>query len=127
MNNFKYGGRSKGHLKKLEPRMVDVCELALSYSRVDISAVETLRELEQQKKNVANGVSWTLDSKHLANENGLSEAVDLYPWVDGETNHAIEHYREIAKAMFRAAIELGVQIRWGGLWGQADCPHWERG
>ena len=122
---YLFGFKSEKRLNDLEPKMADVCRLALRYSRVDFSIVETLRTLEQQQLNVVNGDSWTLNSKHLANKKGLSEAVDIYPWVNGQTSHSKEHYNQVAKAMFRAAIELGVQIKWGGFWGQMDCPHWE--
>ena len=126
-NSFVFGRKSEARLLNLEPRYVRVCRLALTYSKVDFSIIETIRSLEKQKENVVNGVSWTLESKHLANENGLSEAWDIYPWVDGKTSHEIEHYNEVAKAMFRAAIELGEPLEWGGFWRQMDCPHWELG
>ena len=123
---YLFGTKSEKRLSDLETRMADVCRLALRYSKVDFSINETIRTIEQQQLNVDKGVSWTLESKHLANENNLSEAVDIYPWVDGKTSHRKEHYNEISKAMFRAAIELGVQIKWGGFFrGQIDCPHWE--
>jgi hypothetical protein len=48
---------------------------------IRIGIFETLRSLKQQRINVAKGVSRTMDSKHLADEDGFSEAADVVPFV----------------------------------------------
>tara|TARA_R110000823_G_scaffold202061_2_gene332998 strand:+ start:107 stop:508 length:402 start_codon:yes stop_codon:yes gene_type:complete len=103
---------------------------AYELSEVDFSVIETRRSVIQQRSNIEKGVSWTMDSDHLMlDEDGSGVlAVDLYPWVDGKTSHDPEHYDLLAKAMFRAAGELGVQIKWGGFWKskRKDSPHWAK-
>jgi peptidoglycan L-alanyl-D-glutamate endopeptidase CwlK len=105
-----------------------VVELALHKCQIDFSIIETVRDTAQQRANIKLGVSWTMESKHLPDDRGLSRAVDIYPWVGGKTSHDAYHYRLVARAMVEAAIELGVQVRWGGLWSEDhfDPPHWEK-
>jgi len=124
---FKFGASSNAQLRTCKFDLQTVVERALELSDVDFSVVEGVRSLEQQKLNVKNGVSWTLDSKHLADANGKSRAVDIYPWHNGKTDHSSDLYKKIATAMFKAAIELNVQIKWGGDWTMdyTDKPHWE--
>jgi len=98
---------------------------------VDMSVVESVRTIEQQKKNVMAGVSWTLDSDHIkldADGSGVL-AVDIYPWLPGiGTSHDAEHYNVVADAMFHAAQIEGVIIQWGGFWAKKhrDYPHWAK-
>ena len=99
-------------------------------AEVDFSVIETRRSPEQQQQNIIDGVSWTMDSDHLFDDiDGTGVlAVDLYPWVNGATSHDRDHYAQLAKAMFRAAGELNIQIKWGGFWPNKrfDGPHFAK-
>jgi len=107
--------------------LICVVKKAIEITEVDFSVVDGLRTKEEQRQLVLEGKSWTMGSYHLADETGKANAVDLYPWVNGETNHNSKYYKLIAKAMFRASQELKVIIEWGGLWGsREDMPHWQK-
>jgi|15BtaG_2_1085339.scaffolds.fasta_scaffold01722_5 peptidoglycan L-alanyl-D-glutamate endopeptidase CwlK len=123
---FKLGNRSLEILQKAHPELQEVVKNAIVMTDVDFSVVETLRSREQQAENIRNNVSWSMDSDHLANADGVSRAVDIYPWRNGATSHDPEHYKRIAKAMFAAAQLHGIGIEWGGFWKaeHEDCPHW---
>jgi len=122
---FKFGAGSKQHISEGKPdlqrwvyRMLELCE-------VDVSAVDCRRTIEEQRENIEKGVSWTMDSRHLPDPaDNLAYAIDLYPYHNGGTDHSGWLYRKIAKAGFQAAIELGIDIRWGGNWKKTDKPHW---
>jgi peptidoglycan L-alanyl-D-glutamate endopeptidase CwlK len=118
---FKLGSTSSKTLGTCVHQLQDVVRRALELSDVDFSVIEGIRSIDTQRQYVAEGLSWTMDSKHLT-----GRAVDLYPWVDGETSHEPAHYNRVAKAMFAAAQELGVTIEWGGFWYTHvnDKPHW---
>ena len=127
---FRLGRRSKKNLAEAKHDLQRVVNRALEIlsikMKVDISVVDGARTIEEQRENVDNGVSWTMDSRHLVDPtDGLCFAVDIYPWYLGETNHNEFLYAKIAKAMFQAAIELGVDIEWGGFWETPDRPHWQ--
>lgn len=129
---FSLSEQSEANLAGAEMSLKKVVRRAIEITDVDFSVIESIRTEEQQRQNVADGVSWTMDSKHLPNHNGYAEAVDLYPWVNGRTNHARKYYDRIAKAMFAAAAEQGYPLAWGGFWKGSDgetgldMPHFER-
>lgn len=131
---FKLG---KGSLKKLEgvdEKLVKVVKRAIEISEIDFSVIEGVRTMQRQKELYAQGrtapgdvVTWTMKSKHLE-----GKAVDIVPfpldWKD------LSKFDKISKAMFQAAKELGVNIRWGADWnqngihrekGEYDSPHFE--
>ena len=122
---FKFGTTSRKHLETVKTDLQAWAELTLSYSEVDVSVVDGRRTLEEQRQNIINGVSWSMDSRHLPDPlDNLAFAVDLYPWVNGKTDHSAEAYQKLAKAGFRAAIALRIDIIWGGFWDTSDKPHW---
>ncbi|KKN66527.1 hypothetical protein LCGC14_0470610 [marine sediment metagenome] len=103
---------------------------AFEISEVDFSVIETQRSPLQQRQNIDDGVSWTMDSDHLKEDDDRTGvlAVDLYPWVDGHTSHDPNDYSLLAKAMFHAGGDVGVQIKWGGFWTKERCdrPHFAK-
>ncbi len=120
---YKLGKASLRNLGGVDKDLQAVVHRAIEISEVDFSVVEGLRTIEMQEALVTAGKSWTLDSYHLS-----GDAIDIYPWVDGATSHDPEHYKKIAKAMFRSSQELGVVLEWGGFWNemQLDMPHWQK-
>jgi len=117
---YKLGKGSIANLKGGSNSIRSLVEYAIKITDVDFSVIETIRTVEQQQINVEKGVSWTMQSYHL-----IGEAVDLYPWVDGKTSHDPDHYKRIAKAMFKAAHDLDIELEWGGFWKTSDMPHWQ--
>lgn len=113
----------------IHPDLVKVIRRAAAISNIPFKVTEGLRTLAQQKKNVASGVSWTLNSRHLT-----GHAVDLVPIVDVNVNGKIETsemyawpvYYRLAPIIKQAAKDVGVPIEWGGDWSQnKDGPHWQ--
>lgn len=137
---FGLGKVSRERLAGVDPRLVAVVERAIAISDVDFKVVEGVRTPERQRELYAQGrtkpgdiVTWTLNSNHFVKADGFGHAVDLLPapydWknLDGE-------FDRMAEAMFTAADQLGVEIRWGADWdrdgkprerGETDSPHFE--
>ncbi|MEE6081014.1 M15 family metallopeptidase, partial [Avibacterium paragallinarum] len=92
--------------------------------------IEGVRTKARQAQLFKQGATKTMNSRHLT-----GHAVDLAPLVEGKIPWSERgKFKEIAKAMFRAAKELNVTIRWGGDWngnGKSederfyDGPHFE--
>lgn len=131
---FKLGKTSLARLQGVDETLVNVVKRAIEISEVDFSVLEGVRTLERQRELYAQGrtapgkiVTWTMKSRHIE-----GKAVDLVPypldWND------LEKFNKIKDAMFQAAKELDVNLRWGADWdgdgnyrekGEYDSPHFE--
>lgn len=138
--SYKFSARSLKNLLGVHPRLTAVVRRALEISPVDFMVVEGVRSQQRQLELYAQGrtkpgriVTWTKNSRHFLNPStGYGHAVDLLPepydWRENEP------FDKLAKAMFDAAAELNVPIRWGADWdrdgqprerGETDSPHFE--
>ena len=111
--SFSAGRRSIANLEGVRPELVDVIKMAYVLTECDFSVVDGVRSLETQKKYFETGKSQTMKSKHLIQTDGFGWAVDLYPWFNGKTSHNEKHYFQVLAAINKAAIEFGVNIRYG--------------
>lgn len=149
---YQLSDSSLNKLQGVDPHLVAVVRRAIAISRQDFRVIEGVRSREACMINYGKGrsiaecaakgiparyarpaepkVTWLRDpfaSKHCS-----GHAVDLVPypvvWDDPEKFDAI------ARAMFAAAKELGVALRWGADWdkdgkprerGETDSPHFE--
>ncbi len=118
---FKLSKASLDKLQGVKKPLVDVVKRAIEITEIDFGISEGVRTKERQKKLFNEGKSKTLNSRHLT-----GDAVDVYAWVDNYVNWNFHYYEKIAKAMFKAAEELGVEIEWGGNWKSfKDGPHFQ--
>lgn len=133
------GPKSRERLVGVHPDMVRVVELAIQKTTQDFMVLEGVRTPARQLELYAQGrtkpgdiVTWTKTSNHFKKADGYGHAVDLCPWpVDWGT---LSKFDAISKAMFAAAAELKIGIRWGADWdedgkprerGESDSPHFE--
>ena len=140
--SFRFSALSRSRLKGVHPDLIRVVDRALMLSSVDFMVIEGVRTPERQRALYAQGrtkpgriVTWTLRSRHLVQADGFGHAVDLAPYpLDWEGPVRFPKFDAIARAMFAAADDLGVAIRWGADWdrdgksrerGESDSPHWE--
>ncbi|KQS55884.1 hypothetical protein ASG17_07490 [Brevundimonas sp. Leaf363] len=139
MAKFALGATSRGRLSGVHPQLVRVVERAIEISPVDFKVIEGVRTPARQKELYAQGrtkpgpvVTWTVNSNHFVKADGFGHAVDLLPspydWK------ATGPFDQVSRAMFEAAKQLGVKIRWGADWdqdgkprerGESDSPHFE--
>lgn len=139
---FVLGSTSRKRLAGVHPALVRVVTRAIALSTVDFTVTEGVRTPQRQRELYAQGrtkpgrkVTWTLISNHFKQPDGYGHAVDLVPWpVDWEGPVHFPKFDAMAQAMFAAADELGVNIRWGADWnqngkprerGESDSPHFE--
>ncbi len=122
---FKFGGRSEKELAGVHPDLVAVCRRALKLSKIDFGILDGLRTPEEQARYVAEGRSWTKNSRHLT-----GHAIDfgVYvngAYVNGDTSDELKLYAQAADAFAVAALELKVPIIRGIDWKQKDGGHIE--
>lgn len=151
-NKFVLSKLSLSRLDGVHADLLKTVKRAIEITQQDFMVVEGVRTKEQCYINFGKGrtiaqcvskgvpakyaqpklakVTWLnnpLSSKHVS-----GKAVDLVPYpVDWND---LAKFDQIAKAMFSAAKELGVSIRWGADWdndgnfrekGEYDSPHFE--
>lgn len=90
--------------------------------RIPVLIVDTLRTPAEQAQNIANGVSWTKNSKHLT-----GDAIDIVPFdiyqLDGEDKVQWDSSHPVWLKIGRIGERLG--LRWGGRWQVKDMGHFE--
>lgn len=118
------GSKSLAVLSKVHPDLYAVVRLAIRLSKQDFAVFEGWRTLDRQRELVAQGVSWTYNSRHLT-----GHAVDLVPWIDGKLVWDRPAALIVGEAVHKAAKQLGLHsqaIRSGYDWDQ-DERHEEPG
>jgi peptidoglycan L-alanyl-D-glutamate endopeptidase CwlK len=130
---FFLGRNSLANLEGVDPVLIKVCALALSFSKVDFGIPSTggLRTLEQQQKLFKDKLS-QLDGYHKRSrhqpdlEDHLGKAVDVFGYVRHKASYDMLDLTHIATAMFKAAAVYDVELIWGGHWTKfVDAPHFE--
>jgi len=151
---FAFGARSLAALAGVHPDLVRVATRAIAISAVDFMVIEGVRTPARQRELYAKGrttaqlraagvdgvagrpgeakVTWTLASNHFVKGDGFGHAIDCLPapfdWKEAAP------FDRMAAAMFAAARECRVAIRWGADWdrdgrarerGESDAPHFE--
>ena len=107
-----FGSVSRANLAECDPRLVLLFNEVIKYW--DCTVIDGARTVAEQKKNVAKGVSKTMDSKHLRQANGFSHAADVAPypvdWTDTNRFYAFAGF------VMGIAVARGIRLRWGGDW-----------
>jgi peptidoglycan L-alanyl-D-glutamate endopeptidase CwlK len=117
---------SVSKLGAVHPDLVRVVKRAALMSTIDFTVMEGTRSVAQQKKNVAKGVSSTMNSRHIPGKDGLAHAVDLVPIISGQPSWDWAVYNKFAPIVKEAAKIEKVPIEWGGDWKTfKDGPHYQ--
>ncbi len=114
---FRFSRSSLDRRAGIDPRLIEIDDLALSLSKIDFGHPEYagFRTTEDQQEMYKRGVS-QLDgvTGRSLHQDGL--ALDFYAFVDGKASWHPPHLAMVAAAFLQAASELGVSLEWGGLW-----------
>ena len=113
---YRLGKTSLKRLEGVHPDLVRVVHRAIILTEQDFTVMEGVRTMDRQIEYVRKGVSRTLNSKHLVQPDGYGHAVDLVPWENGQARWEWPLIYPIAAAMRQAAEEVGITLRWGGVW-----------
>lgn len=124
MTRYKWSAQSLERMRGVHPLLITVVTLGLTnFAKDDWTVIEGVRDVETQREYLEKGVTWTLDSKHLLQDDDYSHAIDLapLPW-EPETWAPFERMNE---AIQQSALVIGVEIIWGGAWKKRDGYHFE--
>lgn len=117
--------RSLAELEGVHPKLAAVVKRAIELTRQDFTVVDGLRTLAEQRDLYERGASKTMNSRHLRQPDGYGHAVDLVPYHDGRPRWEWSLIYPVAAAMHRAAREVQLPLRWGGVWDRKflELPH----
>lgn len=113
---YQLGNKSKAELAGVHPQLVRVVERAIVITTQDFGVHDGLRTEQEQAEYVRRGVSRTMNSMHRKQFDGFGHAVDVVPYINGQLRWEWGPIYHIASAMHKAALELDVEITWGGVW-----------
>ena len=130
---------SAGRLATCDPRLQTLFQRVVQ--GWDCTVLEGKRTEEQQRENIAQGVSKTMDSKHVYPLIGPSLAADVAPyplkWPDRKSPTYIKDlclWYAFGGYVMGVADGIGITIRWGADWDGDeviidqtfdDLPHFE--
>jgi peptidoglycan L-alanyl-D-glutamate endopeptidase CwlK len=123
--SWRLSKRSLERREGVDPRLIEICDLALSLSIIDfgIPGYGGIRTALEQHKLFKDNKSKCDGIKKLSkHQSGM--ALDFYAYVDGRASWDEGHLALVAAAFLQAASILGYKLQWGGLWvGFRDMPH----
>ena len=126
MYKFSAKSLSKLNNSKVQPKIKILMYETIKTTPIDFTIIETVRTIEQQKINVAKGVSKTMNSKHIPSKtkSGYCEAVDIVPYPIDWKN--IKRFILLSQHVKDTARRLGIKIEYGGDWKTLkDYPHYQ--
>ncbi|MGB0855360.1 MAG: M15 family metallopeptidase [Pikeienuella sp.] len=121
----RFSDRSQQRFGGVDPRLIEILNIVRQRTGIPFEVSEGRRDLERQKKLVAEGKSQTLNSRHLT-----GNAVDIHiPDGQGGVNWDFEAYRPLGDMAKQVAAELGYNdFVWGGDWKSLkDGVHYQIG
>lgn len=123
--SYKLSQRSLGRLDGVHPKLQEVVRLAIEYTTVDFGVTYGVREVEEQARLVASGRSQTMKSKHLVQDDSFGHAVDVVAYDGPDVVWEINVYDDICDAFRKAAIVVGVAVKWGAAWSEGDIRNYK--
>ena len=96
-------------------------------ARIAVAIVDTLRTPEEQAANIAKGVSWTKNSKHLPDATGKSNAIDLCLYETYLAHGNDKFNWDASDPLWQEIGALGesLGLTWGGRWTVRDLGHFQ--
>jgi hypothetical protein len=106
---------------------VDKFLAKLTEENIHVMIIDTLRTEAEQVKLKAAGKSWTLNSLHLPDETGKSNAIDICPYSVFALYGEDKLQWDARDPVWAKIGELGEKsgLKWGGRWKQKDLGHFE--
>lgn len=112
-NRFSY--ISLERLSGVHPALQDLCHAALHVH--DCTITYGRRTLAEQQRLFDAGLSKTMNSKHLAQSDGKSWAVDVAPYpIDWNNTKRFYYFAGIMLALAPYFLPEDMELRWGGDW-----------
>lgn len=111
MTHHYLSNRDRQRLVGVNKKLVEVVTEAYRITPYPLMVIEGVRSEEKQAEYVKIGASRTMNSRHLT-----GHAVDIGVMDGKELSWHWPLYYRLAIIMRQAAENVGVELRWGGVW-----------
>jgi peptidoglycan L-alanyl-D-glutamate endopeptidase CwlK len=113
---YKFSRQSLERLEGVHPLLIDVSLKILQYW--DCKIVYGLRSHAEQARLYSEGLSKTMNSLHLKQEDGYGHALDIAPYpIDWNDTNRFYYFAGIVKPIADDILKPhGWYLRWGGNW-----------
>lgn len=133
MSGYRFSNKSLQRLETVKPELQLLFKEALKRSPIDFGIPQYggLRTIEQQQDLYAQGrtepgsVVTKVDGIDKVSRHQSGEAVDVYAYINGKASWDRTHLAIIAGVVYAMALELGIDIEWGGTFGSNDFHGWD--
>lgn len=129
-----FGKTSRIRLEGVHPLLQDIA-LRVVLRHHDCSVIYGVRTEEEQTILVQKGLSKTMDSMHLIQEDGYGHALDLAPYpIDWDNTKRFYYFAGMVMAVAEEILTEDWYLCWGGDWDGdddlddqsfMDLVHWE--
>lgn len=117
---FSFGTSSEKKLATVDPELVKVARLVMSWGVYDFTIVWGWRSDQQQMDAFLSGNSKKkTGSYHQVTKDGkpFAQAIDFAPWVNGRIPWKDTHaFAVLGGMMIAAGEQLGIHVVYGGDW-----------
>ena len=114
-----FSTQSLDRLHGVHPALQDLCFDVLYHH--DITIVYGKRSIAEQLNLFNEGLSKTMRSKHLKQEDGFAHAVDIAPYpIDWNNTKRFYYLAGMMMALAPKYLPDNYALRWGGDWDSDD-------
>lgn len=123
---FGLSKKSKDHMRGVDPRLIEVAEMAITITKVDFGIPDTGGARTAPEQNVLfKAGSSKCDGYRKESKHQKGMALDFFAYYQGKASWDKLNLAMVALAFMQAANNLGYKLKWGGLWAFQDMPHVE--
>ena len=126
---YRFSKRSLKRLEGVNPKMIDLMNTAIVRSPIDfgIPADGGKRTAKRQKELFDDkDVDTNCDGIIKKSYHQSGNAVDIYAYVNGKPSWDKVHLALIAGVILSIAVEMDLNIRWGGTFGSKKFKGWDQ-
>ena len=121
MSNFKLSNRSKERREGIDPRLIEIDDLAIQLTTVDYGHPKDAgRRTDERQYEIFIAGNSMCDGTNRRSNHQDGNALDFYAFVDGSASWKHSHLAMVACAYLQAASMLGYKLSWGGFWVKDD-------
>jgi peptidoglycan L-alanyl-D-glutamate endopeptidase CwlK len=131
--SYELSESSKKNRAGVDERLIRISDRAIEITLIDFGhGRDSGKRLPSRQNELFRDGKSQCDGYIKVGKHQNGDALDFYAFIDGKASWEREHLAIVACAFLQAASELGIKIKWGGLWKSKfhpfygwDMPHVE--